>query len=153
MIQMPLTTICGTVLVALAVYGAGITYLYKESVDAHSKLAAALALAEKQAEDTRQDHERNLRALAVGWDTAVRALDRAPAVRVRKADYLCQDGVPTAASGLARSTSEHGLVTSVFDPREISLAECEARLNNSLKASAQVLHLLDFAYRTHEASK
>jgi hypothetical protein len=61
--------------------------------------------------------------------------------------------MPTAAGGITGAAPQLGLTASVFDPREISLAECEARLNDSLKASAQVLHLLDFAYRTHEASK
>jgi hypothetical protein len=142
-----------TLVGAVAIYAATMTFLYKDAVNELSDIKSALALAEKQAEDTRQDHERNLQAMAAGWDSAVRALDRAPVIRVRKADYLCQDGVPTAANGLARSTSEHGLAATGFNPREVSVEECEARLNDSLKASAQVLHLLDFTYRTHEASK
>jgi hypothetical protein len=142
-----------TLVGAVAIYAATMTYLYTGAVHDLSDIKSALALAEKQAEDTRQDHERNLRALAVGWDTAVRALDRAPAVRVRKADCVRQDRMPPAAGGITGAAPQLGLTATGFDSREVSVEECEARLNDSLKASAQVLHLLDFTYRTHEASK
>ena len=149
MIPLPWATLAG----ALAIYAATMTYLYKDAVNELSDIKSALALAEKQAEDLRQDHERNLQALAEGWDSAVRALDRAPVIRVRKADCVRQDRMPAAAGGITGAAPQLGLTATGFDPREVSVEECEARLNNSLKATMQVLHLLDSAYRTHEASK
>jgi hypothetical protein len=142
-----------TLVGALAIYAAAMTYLYTGAVNDLSDIRSALALAEKQAADTRQDHERNLQAMAAGWDSAVRALDRAPVIRVRKADCVRQDRMPAAPGGITGASPKLGLAATGFDPREVSVEECEARLNDSLKASAQVLHLLDFAYRTHEASK
>ena len=150
MIPMPWCTIP---VLAVTIYAGTITLLYKDSVDDLSNIRSALALAEKQAAETRQDHERNLHALAAGWDSAVRALDRAPVIRVRKADCVRQDRMPAAAGGITGAAPQLGLTATGFNPREVSVEECEARLNDSLKASAQVLHLLDFTYRTHEASK
>jgi hypothetical protein len=142
-----------TLVGAVAIYAATMTYLYKDAVNELSDIRSALALAEKQAANTAAEHERNIKGVAEGWDAAVRALDRAPVVRVRKADYLCQDGVPAAAGITPGHAPQLGLAATGFNPREVSVEECEARLNDSLKASAQVLHLLEFTYRTHEASK
>jgi hypothetical protein len=149
MMPLPWMTLVG----AVAIYAATMTFLYKDAVDDLSDIKSALALAEKQAAETRQDHERNLQALAAGWDSAVRALDRAPVIRVRKADCVRQSPLPVATGITPGHAPKLGLAASVFDPVEISLAECEDRLNASLKASAQVLHLLDFIYLSHEASK
>ena len=149
MMPLPWMTLVG----AVAIYAATMTFLYKDAVDALSDIKSALAMAEKQAADTRQDHERNLQALAAGWDSAVRALDRAPVIRVRKADCVRQSPLPVATGITPGHAPQLGLTAGVFDPREVSVEECEARLNDSLKASAQVLHLLEFTYRTHEASK
>jgi hypothetical protein len=139
-------------LLAALLWAGVMTFLYKDAVNEHSKLTAALALAEKQAADTTAEHERNIMGVAEGWDAAVRALAARPVVRVQ-ADRVCQSALPTAPGGLKATPAEYGLTTGVFDPREISLAECEGRLNASLRATAQVLHLLDFNYRTHEASQ
>lgn len=105
----------------------------------------------KNAQTVRESKRINAETVA-GWSAAVDYL-RANPVRVRRPDSY-QSPVP-AVSGSAGSTEpatgERRPGAGSGEAAEVSLAECQARLDSAVKDAAQVMWLLDWATRQREA--
>jgi hypothetical protein len=86
------------------------------------------------------------------WAAALAYSRRHPVVRVLPRPD-CDSGkgtsVSTAIEGLDVGTAQRGLGQEVV----IAVEQCEARLNNAAIDAAQVITLIDWIRKTHEASK
>jgi hypothetical protein len=140
---------------SLLAYAGVMTYLYKDVVDDYANFRAELVSIQKQAEaDAAAKQLRSEKVTAdvsLAWAAALDAARR-PVVRVRPAtcDSNSKGGtVSTAAQGLDVGTSQPGLGREIV----IAVEQCEERLNWAAQDAAQVITLIDWIRKTHEASK
>lgn len=121
------------------------TEYVRQITEANAKLEA------KNAQIMQESKRINAETVA-GWSAAVDYL-RANPVRVRRPDGH-QPPVP-AVSGSAGSTEpatgERRSGAGSGEAAEVSLAECQARLDSAVKDAAQVMWLLDWAAGQREA--
>jgi hypothetical protein len=140
---------------SLLAYAGVMTYLYKDVVDDYANFRAELVSIQKQAEaDAAAKQLRSEKVTAdvsLAWSAALDAARR-PVVRVLPAarcDNPKGGTISTAVEGLDVGTSQPGLGREVV----IAVEQCEARLNNAAIDAAQVITLVDWIRKTHEASK
>ncbi len=151
--------ILGVLLAAVSLYAVTITKMYGSKADELSTYRATVELAQEQA--TSDAALRLQRAEAVtkqvgdDWAAVVADLRKRRFVRVLPPATHCPETgtVPVAAGQPDEAAAQHGLDPRLDEAIAISCAECDERLNQSIEASAMVLHLQYFIQMQHEASK
>jgi hypothetical protein len=141
---------------SLLAYAGVMTFLYKEVVDDYANFRAELVSIQKQAESdaaARQLRSEKVTAdVSLAWAAALAYSRRHPVVRVLpRPDCDSGKGTSVSVTGLkpTQETSQFGLGREVV----IAVEECQQRLENAAVDAAQVITLIDWIRKTHEASK
>lgn len=116
-------------------------YEFKAKVDAANM---RLAL---QSEHRQREQERIDQTTRQGWVAAVDYWRGHPVVRVQRP--RCAGGVP-GVSVTPREPDETAPQSGPGPLRDVTVEECEARLNDAVLDAAQVVHLQQFVLRQHE---
>jgi hypothetical protein len=141
---------------ALAAYAGFVSYLYKDAVNECAKFRANVEQAQEQSRLDSERREIEYRDISQqssdAWAAALAYSRSHPVVRVLPRPD-CNKGTSTSVSvtGLkpTQETAQFGLGREVV----IAVEECQQRLENAAVDAAQVITLIEWIRKTHEASK
>lgn len=149
----PLDTIKYGAIAVLAVLAILFYNLYRGAVN---DLATYRAEVEAAQEQVRLDNERKINELVAvnvrlesGWNDAVRALRDRPTIRVRP--NSCPRTVPAVPANAGEPTQLP--VEESRSGAEVSVAECETRLNVAIEDAAVIEWMKHWEASAHEATK
>ena len=153
--QKILLAVCG----ALAGIALVFFLLYRSAThdlrDLQTSFSVAQAKADAEAARLRAESERIARESSEGWSAAVdywRANPRL--VRVRDSgNCALLRPVSTPPGQLDARPAQQGLDTDFHAALEVSIAECEKRLNDAVLDAAQLIHIQNWIRDQHAASQ